>query len=227
VVGVARTAQYGDIVIGIPYDKKHMFDTQVTNHTGGNNYRKTYPNFANRYSMAGNSPYIGSVAVDVKPNYRRASVALPYRSIYDDIEYDTYTPSRYGSTSKRYDPIDYEIEWPTKRPASIAALTGRAQSVQRQLDGIPEFQLYTPTLSTSRPVSRPPSFRPPSVAPVSRASVPPSIGSSSGGSYGGAPASSAAANQSRKYTKPPVSEARRKVRDLLCKSKNDPRYFDD
>jgi len=27
--------------------------------------------------------------------------------------------------------------------------------------------------------------------------------------------------------KPPISEARRKVRDLLCKTKNDPRYFDD
>jgi len=229
VVGVAHTSLYGDIVIGIPYNKRHMFDAEVTNHTGGNNYKKTYPNFAgSRHSIATNSPHIGPVSVSrsVKPNYRRTSVATPYRNIYDDEDDVISTPSRY-KPRKHYDSLEDDLDWPETRPASMSALKGRAQSVQRQLDGISEFQVNSS--SVGRPVAAAPSYRaslPPSGA--SRATLPPS-GAYTGGSSGGS--SSAAgfppSGQPRKYTKPPISEARRKVRDLLCKSKNDPRYFED
>jgi len=122
--------------------------------------------------------------------------------------------------------LDDELDWPDKRPASVASLRGRAaQNLQRQINGAGEFHAY----HAGRPVASVPSYLPPSGA-----ARPPSRGSRVGeGAYvppsGAQPSysSGSSSQQPKKYSKPPVSEARRKVRDLLCKSKNDPRYFED
>jgi len=194
VLGVAHTAQYGDIVIGIPHNKSHML--QDNNHyKGGNNYKSYYyPSFAgNRHSIA--------------PSYK------------------------------------YE-NGPTTGPRdSVAALRGRAQSVQKQLEGIPEFQFFDTVAPSGVSITRPraassiPTYTAAgsSVKTTPSAYVPHSGASSaysggfSGGSSAGTGGSSAGAGGlpvPGKYTKPPVSETRRKVRDLLCKSKNNPHYFD-
>jgi len=239
VVGVAHTAQYGDIVIGIPQDKKHLFQTNNNHYKGGNNYKSYYyPSFANRHSIAPSyAPSVGTVSVT--PAYRRASIAVPYRGVYDsglDVSPTSY--SYYSGTSA-----------PT---TSVAALRGRAQSVQKQLAGTPQFQFFDSvapagvsvsgfgshsTFSTAKTVPEPytsvrpraassiPTFRAAGSSVKSSPSVPAASTGYSGGSYGGG-SSSGALPAPGKYTKPPISDTRRKVRDLLCKSKKDPHYFD-
>lgn len=226
VVGVAHTSLYGDIVIGIPYNKKHIFDAEFdgTNNYGGNNYKRhSYapPQVSNRYSVSAYSTVPTVTSVPPRPSaYRRASVAVPYKNIYDDYE-DIVSPPppRYrGSVAtKRYDPMEYEVDWPTRRPTeTVNSLKGRAQSVQRQLGGIPEFHVYNPSAPRA-------------------ASVAPTYGTSSYGapthgasSYGGGSSSAGAGlPPAQPRQKRPVSEARRKVRDVLCRSKNNPHYFED
>jgi len=255
-IGLAHTAQYGDINIGLPYSKRHLI--QDNNHyKGGNNYKSYYyPSFANRYSVAPN--YYPS-SVSSSPAYRRASIAVPYRNIYD---------SYYAGLQQAEPTISASRN-------SVAALRGQAQTVQRQLQGTPSFQFFdntapagisTSTFTSTRPVraasiaptisiAGTPSFQfYDSVAPagvtISRpraaSSVPTfrAAGSSSssssvpaassayrggGSSVSGGTSTSGAAPVSGgygKYTKPPISETRRKCRDLLCKSKKNPHYFD-
>jgi len=231
VVGVAHTSLYGDIVIGIPYNKRHMFE-QDNNHIGASTYK---PTAASRHSLA-THPSSGSA---VKSDYRRTSYASPRRSVslydHDDDEIIS-KPSRYVAR-KRYDDLEDEIDWPSTKP-TVTSLRGRAQSAQRQLNGIPEFQMHGS-----------PTFRASSIGPGAVPSSP-----AAGRSYSGMPSSSAGSSygtssyngaasrpptgfsgsantglpkQLPRAPKPPMSEARRKVRDLLCKSKNDPRYFED
>lgn len=233
VVGVAHTAQYGDIVIGIPSNKKHLFqDNNNNNHyKGGNNHYKSYyyPSFANRHSIAPSYPTVG--AVSVTPSYRRASIAVPYFNSHD-YGVDVVTSPYYSAGSR----------------ASVAALKGTAQSVQRQLQGIPQFQFFDAeapagvTINRPRAASSIPTFRAAGSSVASTSSSVPAVSSaykgsggysggysggssSAGGSYSGG-SSAAGVPQFGKYTKPPVSDTRRKVRDLLCKSKNNPHYFD-
>jgi hypothetical protein len=223
VVGVAHTSLYGDIVIGIPYNKRHMFE-QDNNHHGASKYNSyNGPSFAYRNSVAPRHPTIGNVSVT--PNYRRASVAVPFRNPYEGMDEVISAPSRYRP-KKHYDDLEDEIDWPTRRPpSSVSSLRGRAQSVQRQLDGIPEFQTYS-SGSRGRASSVAPAYSSPmpASAPISVSSYPRSY---VGGSTSGSGVVSGLPPAPRRSSKPPVSAARQKVRDLLCKSKNDPRYFED
>jgi len=246
-VGVAHTAQYGDIVIGIPYNKRHMFQNNNNHYKGGNNYKSYnnykpyyYPSFANRHSVAPSYPSIG--AVSVTPNYRRASIAVPYRSAYEaDLgvsasPYSYYSGRQYGSGYT-------DLSAPGTRD-SVAALRGRAQSVQKQLEGVPQFQFFDSVAPAGVSITRPraassiPTYRAAGASVVSTPVVSAVGKAYSGGSYsgsgysgggysGGASVGGGAVPAAPgKYTKPPVSETRRKVRDLLCKSKKDPHYFD-
>jgi len=238
VVGVAHTSLYGDIVIGIPYNKRHMFE-QDNNHVAASTYK---PNFASRHSIA-NYPTTGPVSVN--SNYRRTSyVAPPRKVLYDDDDNEIISkPTRRSVSKKRYEDLEDEVDWPSSR-TSVASLRGRAQSLQRQLNGIPEFQSHS--YSAGRASSIGPSAAPSSSAAVrSYSAVPASSYSSPASSYSSVPASSYSSPATSSYSgaaglppsgmpkqlprapKPQMSDARRKVRDLLCKSKNDPHYFDD
>lgn len=213
VVGVAHTSLYGDIVIGIPYNKRHMFDMDTDNPQGGNNYRVYRPSAGSRHSISSTSyPSIGTVVV--APGSRRASISVPHNPISssrgyrgrsvlnDDIdEYLSSTP-RFRSTGYHH---NYDQDLNLGKPPISSSYGGRASSVQRQLNGVSD---YKPTVSYSAPLYSSGSGAPytSSLPPASSSAIPPK-----------AP---------RNVSRPPVSEARRKVRDLLCKSKNDPHYFD-
>jgi len=210
VVGVAHTSLYGDIVIGIPYHKRHMFDLDG-NELGSSAYKA--PSNGARHSIANNYRNIGTVVTPPSsrrgsisgPSYRRSSVSVPSnrRVLYDDVdEYLSSTP-RYRSSGNS----GYSSDYPSGRPP----LPGRASSVQRHVDG-PDYSSYS---------SYPPRSSNP--APVYSSSV--TIPYLSSGSYPSS-TSSMPPIPPKTYNRPPVSEARRKVRDLLCKSKNDPKYFE-
>jgi hypothetical protein len=228
VVGVAHTSLYGDIVIGIPYNKRHMFDTEnQTNHVGSSGYGYR-PSYGNRNSIATNNPYLGAPVAT--PNYRRASVATPYRrNPYADLDVDLSTSHYHRPTTggklNYYEDEDYD--YPRRGPSSFTGLHARAQSAQRQLEGIPEFHVHS-AAAPSRAVSSAPTFRAPYTNYYGGTGAPATTSYGSAPSYGpSAPAGSPGSKLPPKATKLPVSEARRKVRDLLCKTKNDPRYFDD
>jgi hypothetical protein len=202
VVGVAHTSLYGDIVIGIPYNKRHMFNIENEAKPVGNG-----PNFVKRSSVA--SPG-GAGAL----NYRRASVAAsPRRNPYEDLELEILStpqssrPRSRASSKQRFALEDDDDDDVSAR--KFANLRGRAQSLQRQLDGRSEPR--APSLTRVVPPS----------APAASVSAPyystPAYTAPSGGANARLPP---------RAQKPPMSEARRKARDLLCKTKNDPHYFD-
>lgn len=201
---VSRAPAYSSVVVGVPYKK---YPETTTNHVTNNH--SLYVPRRHSYAPANG---LGSVS-----NYRTSLPRVPaYKSLYDDVDEILSTPRHRGASVKRYNDSDLEVEWPTMKP--LTSLKGRAQSVQRQLDGIPEFQVYTP--SRARAASTVPTFSSvPAPSPVFPRIV------SSGSSL--PPPAAAPTNAPRKPNRPPVSEARRKVRDLLCKSKNDPHYFAD
>jgi hypothetical protein len=102
--------------------------------------------------------------------------------------------------------------------------------------GTPQFQFYDSVAPAGVTINRPraassiPTFRA-AGASSATSSVVPAASTGYSGSYGGGGSSGvtsapAASGGYGKYTKPPISETRRKCRDLLCKSKKNPHYFD-
>jgi len=168
-----------------------------------------------RHSFASNYRNIGTVVTPPSsrrgsvsgPAYRRASVSVPTnrRVLYDDVDAYLSSTPRYRSSGSS----GYSSDYPSGRPPLAP---GRASSVQRHVDGpdYSSYSSYSPRGSNT-------------TAPVYSSSVTiPYL------STGASPSSTSSMppKPPKTYSRPPVSEARRKVRDLLCKSKNDPSYFE-
>jgi hypothetical protein len=258
VVGVAPTALYGDIVIGIPYRKQFMFGVQhgldavEDYHRHPVATRVTSPYFAYK-----NRPLYDSLYddVDVTP-YRRSTYASPSSYVpqlharpYVSPPSAPYVPgariSHYGYPVARapaarlaHAHSEYELDLATPRAPPRESLSNlrlratlardKANEHKTLLDRYLPADLGRPPIGVSHSYDASnrgltggnagwPSTDFRATAPTHSY---PSTGSSTA-----AAAATGGASSSKPF-KPQISETRQRVRELLCKSKRDPHYFD-
>lgn len=261
VVGVAHTALYGDIVIGIPYKKRFMYsiqrelddmDTQPTSAGRGIQQWRvgSVPPSTHFVKARPGSIAVpnGPPTVNLTKPYSRASYAGPgsytirsqpaiYRAPLDASDLDDVISTksypgavlrgRSSASSSRYprigvstyqtDAIENDVDFDNSDAVNqLTALKRDARSMLSRYSLPPAAptngpraftaseldQKYGQILSSLQSQQR---VRPLSEYNYSTSTIP---------------------GAERKARRPEVSETRRKLRELLCRSRNDPHYFD-
>lgn len=247
VVGVAHTSVYGDIVIGIPYKKRFMFNAQHdTDSFDTQSLPPIHVNVPTRVSSAPahyhSTAAAGSHTRNLSQPYSRASYAGPYNasdvghvittsgSDVDDVisikSYPAPTAARTPRRSQKTRDIEEDIA------NSIFGDTGAVPPTTASKDYKTVLSRYVPsngpktsltTLSDKeldRKYGQILTSMQPKLSP--RPSVTSSTSQAKEYSHSSLPPPGP-----QKPKRPAMSGARKKLRDLLCRSKGNPHYFED
>lgn len=249
VVGVAHTSQYGDIVIGIPYKKRFMFNAQ---HDSDALETQSLPpvhlvNVPTRVSSA--PAYYHSAASHARNlalPYSRASYAGPF-NVGGDVGAARHHVTTSGGN------VDDVISIKSSASAAAAARTPKRSTKTLDIEADIASSIFGDEISA--PVRPPtvskdyqavlsrymPSNGPKSLTTLSENELDRKYGqilTSMKPRMSPRPSVSSSTTHTREYSslppagppkpkKAPVSGARKKLRELLCRSKGNPRYFDD